>query len=203
MRSTRGGRREDRCRSSRWAARTSRFRRLRGRLIVLTLQMCSDTQRPPSLSSQVRSLAALCTRARRHDDVSVVATLSRATLSAAEAAGHASALRDFGATLVTDTCWCMLGEPLVPRGGALMTNSAKYAHYAPGLTGLSVRYGSLASCVQAATTGVAPAARPRWLGARPGGVRGAGAARAYATSNATNRAAGAARGLFRLLSRRH
>ena len=194
MRSTRGGRREDRCRSSRWAARTSRFRR-RAADRSCSLHICACNGLP--WRSQVRSLAALCTRARRHDDVSVVATLSRATLSAAETAGHASALRDFGATLVTDTCWCMLGEPLVPRGGALMTNSAKYAHYAPGLTGLRVRYGSLASCVQAATTGVAPAARPRWLGARPGGVRGAGAARAYATS-----AAGAARGLFRLISRR-
>ena len=104
----------------------------------------------------MRSLAALCTRARRHDDVSVVATLSRATLSAAEAAGHASALRDFGATLVTDTCWCMLGEPLVPRGGALMTNSAKYAHYGPGLVGRRVRFASLENCVEAAVTGRVP-----------------------------------------------
>jgi predicted aconitase len=35
---------------------------------------------------------------------------------------------------VNDTCWCMLTEPVVPVGSeALITNSAKYAHYAPGL----------------------------------------------------------------------
>ena len=44
-----------------------------------------------------------------------------------------------------------------------MTNSGKYAHYGPGLSGRSVRFGSLADCVEAALTGMAPTGLPRWL----------------------------------------
>lgn len=34
-----------------------------------------------------------------------------------------------------------------------MTNSGKFAHYAPGNTGYAVLYGSLADCVESAVTG--------------------------------------------------
>ena len=44
-----------------------------------------------------------------------------------------------------------------------MTNSAKYAHYAPGLVGKRVRFASLEGCVQAAVSGRVEAARPAWL----------------------------------------
>ena len=55
-------------------------------------------------------------------------------------------------------------EPLVPpTATTLMTNSAKYAHYAPALVGRAVRYGSLADCVGAATSGRAARGPPRWL----------------------------------------
>jgi predicted aconitase with swiveling domain len=37
--------------------------------------------------------------------------------------------------------------------GVLMTNSGKFAHYAPGNTGYFVLYGSLADCVESAVTG--------------------------------------------------
>jgi predicted aconitase len=35
----------------------------------------------------------------------------------------------------------------------LMTNSAKYAYYAPGLLNTKVTFGSLADCVQSAVKG--------------------------------------------------
>lgn len=74
------------------------------------------------------------------------------------------ALKAFGARLVTDTCWCMLDEPLVPPGArTLMTNSVTYAHYAPGLTGRQVRFAGLADCVEAGVGGRAPAGLPAWL----------------------------------------
>lgn len=44
----------------------------------------------------------------------------------------------------------------------LITNSAKYAHYAPGLVNRRVRFNTLAACVQAATTGEATPP-PSWL----------------------------------------
>jgi predicted aconitase len=45
----------------------------------------------------------------------------------------------------------------------LMTNSGKYAHYAPGLCGREVRFGSLSDCADAAETGAAPKQMPVWL----------------------------------------
>jgi hypothetical protein len=44
-----------------------------------------------------------------------------------------------------------------------MTNSGKYAHYAPGLSGREVRFGSLADCAAAARTGHALKSYPAWL----------------------------------------
>ena len=57
----------------------------------------------------------------------------------------------------------MLTEPVVPVDSTtLLTNSAKYAHYAPGLVNRKVRFNTLAACVEAATTGEA-APPPAWL----------------------------------------
>lgn len=91
-------------------------------------------------------------------------TCGRAVQQQAETAGHLAVLREFGAELLTDTCWCMLGEPVVPPGArTLMTNSGKYAHYAPGLVGRQVHFGSLAACVGAACSGRNARAVPAWL----------------------------------------
>jgi predicted aconitase len=57
-----------------------------------------------------------------------------------------------GITLVADTC--IVVTPILPAGGGvLMTNSGKFAHYAPGNTGWQVVYGSLADCVATALSG--------------------------------------------------
>lgn len=83
--------------------------------------------------------------------------------------GFAALLEAFGADLLSDTCWCMLGEVVPPpravKGTALITNSAKYAHYAPGLVRRQVRFGSLQSCVEAACTRRV-GGLPPWLGVR-------------------------------------
>ena len=60
------------------------------------------------------------------------------------------------------------GESLVGKGltasQALITNSAKYAHYAPGLVDRRVRFNTMAACVEAATR--ARAAPPQtWVAA--------------------------------------
>ena len=79
---------------------------------------------PHFSASEFAQLAALC-HGRRSTEVALVITSSRQVVAQAEAAGHLATLRAFGARLVTDTCWCMLDEPLVPPGArTLMTNSA-------------------------------------------------------------------------------
>lgn len=113
---------------------------------------------------ECRRLAELVAGRERAADVAVVVTCGRAVHAAAIEAGHVAAAEAFGVTFVTDTCWCMLGEPIVPPSARnLMTNSGKYAHYAPGLVGRGVRFGSLPACIEAACTGRATGDRPPWL----------------------------------------
>lgn len=75
--------------------------------------------------------------------------LGRDVLALAESEGFMSLIDDFGATIVTDTCTYI--TPIIGEiSGAVMTNSAKWAHYAPANLGVDVIFGSLAECVQSA-----------------------------------------------------
>ncbi|WP_426140707.1 aconitase X [Pseudomonas sp. DWP3-1-2] len=114
--------------------------------------------------SEFAALARLCEGKHRHPDVPLVITCGRDVLEKARQAGDIAVLEAFGAQFVTDTCWCMLGEPVVPvTARTLMTNSGKYAHYAPGLVGRYVHFASLAECVATACSGVASGQLPAWL----------------------------------------
>jgi predicted aconitase/predicted aconitase with swiveling domain len=114
--------------------------------------------------SEFARLAQLCRDRVKHPEVVLAITCGRAVLEQARDAGSIDVIETFGATLVTDTCWCMLGEPVIPRAATtLMTNSGKYAHYAPGLVGRNVHFASLAECVDAACTATASGRLPSWL----------------------------------------
>jgi len=114
--------------------------------------------------SEFAHLARLCLGRHKHPDVVLAITCGRAVLEQAREAGHIAVIEAFGATLVTDTCWCMLGEPVIPPGATtLMTNSGKYAHYAPGLVGRKVHFASLAECVDTACSATASGRLPVWL----------------------------------------
>eukprot|EP00934_Nitzschia_sp_Nitz4_P002788 Nitzschia sp. Nitz4//scaffold37_size175936//173668//175587//NITZ4_002073-RA/size175936-processed-gene-0.207-mRNA-1//1//CDS//3329549869//2778//frame0 len=100
---------------------------------------------------------------RKHEDVSIVACMSRVLYDQSPAI---PALLDFGVQFVQDTCWCMLlHPPMIPTNpnAQILTNSGKYAHYGPGLTGRRFRMGSMNDCVQAAVTGRLPRRTPREL----------------------------------------
>ena len=82
----------------------------------------------------------------------LVVTTSRAVRDLAERAGLLAPLRAFGGRLMVDTC--VLATPMTPgTTRRLMTNSAKYAWYSPGLLGSAVAFGSLAECVESARRG--------------------------------------------------
>ena len=119
----------------------------------------------PHLSlEETRRFAALMSGQATHPDISVILTLGRDILSKARAEGLVARLEASGVRLIPDLCWCSIIEPVFPRGArTLMTNSGKYAHYAPGLSGRNVRFGSLSDCAAAARTGVAASERPKWL----------------------------------------
>jgi predicted aconitase len=79
-------------------------------------------------------------------------------------AGYVMALEAFGAEFSNDTCWCMVDTAQVADvEGAIMTNSAKFAHYGPGITDRRFHFGSLSACVDASCTGRSGADLPVWL----------------------------------------
>ncbi|GKZ73638.1 hypothetical protein AnigIFM60653_010793 [Aspergillus niger] len=113
---------------------------------------------------EIRRLATLCQGHTKCEGVAVMVTCSRATYSLAGQAGLIQELERFGVRFITDTCWCMITEPIIPRSpNAIMTNSGKYAHYGPGLTGRKFYLGSLARCVDTACQGRPVDHRPSWM----------------------------------------
>ncbi|MFK7765444.1 MAG: aconitase X [Roseobacter sp.] len=113
---------------------------------------------------ETRRFANLLVGRHTHPETSVIITLGRDVLAQVQAEGLADVLTRAGAELMSDLCWCSIVEPAFPaHARTLMTNSGKYAHYAPGLSGRQVRFGSLADCAQVAETGHFSADRPNWL----------------------------------------
>ncbi len=114
--------------------------------------------------AETRTFAGLLAGQTCESSVTVIVTLGRETLAAARSEGLVSELEAAGVRVIPDLCWCSISEPVFPPAARnLMTNSGKYAHYAPGLCGRDVRFGSLADCAAAAVSGTAPAAPPDWL----------------------------------------
>jgi predicted aconitase len=87
----------------------------------------------------------------------------RDVLAEAAAQGWESALASSGVTIVTDTCTYItpiIGDP----GGVVMTDSAKWAYYAPGNLGVEVVFGSMLECVESAVTGRITVDEEMWRG---------------------------------------
>lgn len=102
--------------------------------------------------NEFRQLAPLLEGRKRHPRVRLLVTSSRAMAALAERAGVLEPLRQFGGQVTLDTC--ILTTPMLPDDvKTLMTNSAKYAYYAPGLLGTEVVFGSLEDCVESAVEG--------------------------------------------------
>jgi hypothetical protein len=97
-------------------------------------------------------LAPLVAGQRRHPRVKFLVTSGRFMKGEAEKSGDLAAIVDFGASITLDTC--ILASPMLPPEiKTLMTNSAKYAYYAPSLLDTRVTFGSLADCVRSAIAG--------------------------------------------------
>ncbi|PSH57388.1 aconitase X [Phyllobacterium sophorae] len=91
--------------------------------------------------------------AGRRLKVPLYACTGRHALAALEQDGRRQTLEASGVIIVVDTC--VVVTPILPdiAGAVLMTNSGKFAHYAPGNTGYGVIYGSMAECVESAVLG--------------------------------------------------
>ena len=109
---------------------------------------------PHASLAEIRALTEEVERTRTTVATGVTAYLStgRGVLALAEAAGLIAPLERAGFRIVVDTCTYLV--PILPAGTrVVMTNSGKWAHYAPGNLGIDVVIGTLAECVRAAGAG--------------------------------------------------
>ena len=97
-------------------------------------------------------LAPLVAGRQAHPRVKFLVTSSRLMKERAAETGVLAPIVAFGAQITLDTC--ILASPMLPPEiRTLMTNSAKYAYYAPSLLNTRVTFGSLADCVRSAIEG--------------------------------------------------
>ncbi|MDQ3880157.1 MAG: aconitase X, partial [Chloroflexota bacterium] len=98
---------------------------------------------------------------RVHPDVELVISTGRETLASADRDGTAAALRGAGAEILVDTCTYI--APILRRDdGAVMTDSGKWAYYAPGNIGVDVRLASTRDCLESAVAGRCVADASLW-----------------------------------------
>lgn len=119
----------------------------------------------PHLSvEECKQLAGIVKNVKCKPGVEFLITTSQYVYEEVKAEGIADTIEEFGAKFATDTCLCMINTPLIlEEAKTLMTNSAKYAHYAPGLVGRDIYFGSLEDCVKSAITGEPSVTTPTWL----------------------------------------
>ena len=105
---------------------------------------------PHASAAELAAYAALFAGRRVHRDVECVVSTGRGVLTASSEAERR--LREAGVEVLVDTC-SYISPVLRDRGGPVMTDSAKWAYYAPGNIGAAVVFGSSPECVESAVAG--------------------------------------------------
>lgn len=96
---------------------------------------------------------------RRAPSVDLYVNTARDTHAELAARGWLARLEAAGFTLVVDTC-TYVTSVMREISGVVMTNSGKWAHYAPGNLGIDVAFGSLEECMASAAAGRVVRRRP-------------------------------------------
>jgi cis-L-3-hydroxyproline dehydratase len=117
---------------------------------------------PHASAPECRALAAhLAGRATR---IPTIVTAGRQIIAELAADGTLALLKAADVQVLPDLCWCSISEPVFPpETRTVLTNSGKYAHYGPGLSGRALRFASLAACAEAACSGQLAKSLPPWL----------------------------------------
>lgn len=87
-----------------------------------------------------------------HERISFLVTTSRATFAVLQLRGWDDEFSSLGVRIVTDTCSYYTPHATGVES-LVMTDSAKWAYYAPGILDVDVRFGSLTDCVESAIAG--------------------------------------------------
>jgi predicted aconitase len=102
--------------------------------------------------SELERLVSLLEGTRVANGVEFYVSTGRSVLAEARSRGWVEACDRAGVTIVVDTC-TYVTPILRASDGVVMTNSGKWAYYAPGNLGVDVVFGSLEECVHSATEG--------------------------------------------------
>ncbi len=108
---------------------------------------------PHASLAELRAVERELAGARPAPGVELMVSTARHLLADAEEEGLARRLRALGVELLVDTC-SYIAPVLRPSPLPAMTDSGKWAFYAPGNIGVEVIYGSLRECVRSAVGGV-------------------------------------------------
>ncbi len=119
---------------------------------------------PHASLDELRRIADAMDGRRPAPGVELLVSTGRDVLAEATAAGIEARLRVAGVELLVDTC-SYLSPVLRPAAGIVMTDSAKWAAYAPGNIGREVVFASRADCIASAVAGRVMVDPGAWGGA--------------------------------------
>lgn len=106
---------------------------------------------PHASLAEMKRVADLLAGRRVADGVEAYISTSRDVLAAAESADIVGRLGSSGFQVVTDTCTYI--TPILHTTGPVMTDSAKWAYYAPANIGADVVFGSIGEVIESAVAG--------------------------------------------------
>ena len=96
--------------------------------------------------------AGLIEGRRISPDVALYISTSRFVAELAANKGWSAVLERAGVTILVDTC-TYFAPAVRAAKGRVMTNSAKWAYYAPGMLPVDVAFGGLEDCIETAIRG--------------------------------------------------
>jgi predicted aconitase len=102
--------------------------------------------------AEFQALAPLLGGFRAAPGVAIYVNTGRETYEEIAKSGLLAKLETAGVIVVTDTCTYVTAM-LHKLDGVVMTNSGKWAHYAPGNLGVEVAFGSMRDCIASAAEG--------------------------------------------------
>jgi predicted aconitase len=109
--------------------------------------------------AEFEELARLLDGFRPAPGVDLYVNTSRQTYTRLVETGLIATLKQARFTIVVDTC-TYVTTVMRELSGVVMTNSGKWAHYAPGNLGVEVAYGTLVECLNSAVRGRVTRGRP-------------------------------------------
>ncbi len=107
---------------------------------------------PHASLSELERYAVMLGDRRVHAGVECLVSTGRDVMAEASERGIIGRLREAGVEVLVDTC-SYVAPILRHAAGPVMTDSGKWAYYAPGNIGASVVFGSSAECIRSAVAG--------------------------------------------------